>query len=67
MTPDDLRSETPEGVRKEAAAKPALVNIVRMSIVEAAAEHGTHPLRTSFARATRTILVFAHALGAEPM
>ena len=67
MSIDVLRSRTPEGVRKEVAARLVAVNIVRMIILEAAAEHGVDPLRISFTRAIRAILVFAHALGTEPM
>ena len=66
MSADVLRSKTAEGVRKEIAARLIAVNIVRMIILEAAAEHDVDPLRISFAHATRAILAFAPALATEP-
>jgi len=67
LPPDVLRSKTPEGIRKEVAARLAAVNIVRVITVEAAAEHGAVPLRVSFAHATRAIVAFAPATATEPI
>jgi hypothetical protein len=63
---DVLRSLTPDGVRKELAARMLACNVVRSIILEAANEHGRDPLRISFTAALRTILSFAPALGSEP-
>ena len=58
---------TPDGIRKEIAARLTAVNVVRSIILEAAAQNGIDdPLRISFIFALRAILNFSPALGTEP-
>lgn len=59
---DVLRSETPEGIRKELAARLTALNIVRSIILEAAIKHDVDPVRISFSNAVRTVLAFAAQL-----
>ena len=66
LSADVLRSLTPEGIRKELAARLMAVNIVRMIMLEAAIEHGVDPIRLSFVHALRAILTFAPAMATEP-
>jgi hypothetical protein len=64
---DVLRSMSVSGVKKELAARLIAVNIVRVIMIEAAVETDTDPLRISFAYAVRAIIMFAPALGTEPL
>ena len=64
---DVLRSLTPEGVRKEFAARMLATNVMRSIMLEAAMKHGVDPLRISFKTTLRTVLVFAPALGNAPI
>lgn len=63
---DVLRSKTPDGIRKEVAARLIALNVIRSIILQAAGEHGVDPLRLSFVHAVRAILSFAPALATEP-
>jgi hypothetical protein len=62
---DVLRSEKPEGIRKEVAARLTAINIVRSIILEAAIRHDVDPLRISFRSTMRTVLAFASRLAAR--
>ncbi len=67
LSADVLRSQTPEGIRKEIAAKLMAMNVVRSIMLQAAAEnHVENPVRLSFVFAMRAIVSFAPALGIEP-
>lgn len=67
LSADVLRSMTPDGIRKEIAARLTAVNVVRSIMLEAAAQNGVDdPLRISFIFALRAILNFSPALGTEP-
>jgi hypothetical protein len=66
MGADVLRSRRAEAIRKEIAARLIAVNIVRMIMLEAAANSGVQPLRLSFAYTIRAIIGFAPALATEP-
>ena len=63
---DVLRSLTPDGVRKELAARMVALNAVRAIMLESAAEHGVEPLRLSFVHAVRAAIVFAPAMASAP-
>jgi len=66
LSADVLRSQTPQGIRKEIIARLLAVNIVHLIILEAAEQHQIDPVRISFVHALRAILVFAPALAMEP-
>jgi len=67
LSADVLRSQTPQGIHKEIAARLTAMNVVRSIMLQAAAENGVDdPLRLSFVFAVRAILNFAPALGMEP-
>ena len=66
MGADVLRSRRAEAIRKEIVARLIAVNIVRMIMLESAANSGVQPLRLSFAYTVRAIIGFAPALAAEP-
>lgn len=67
LSADVLRSTSPEGIRKELAARMIAVNIVRLIMLEAAVTHQIEPTRLSFVHALRAIIVFAPALAVEPI
>lgn len=67
LSADVLRSHSPEGIRKEFAARCIALNIVHAVLVEAASLHHLDPLRISFAHAVRAILIFSPALACEPI
>jgi putative transposase len=67
LSADVLRSHSPEGVRKEFAARCLALNIVHSVLLEAASLHHLDPLRISFAHAVRAILIFSPALACEPV
>lgn len=67
LSSDVLRSMSPDGIRKEIAARLTAVNIVRMIMLEAAIECGVDPTRISFVHAVRAIVMFGPALAAEPI
>jgi len=63
-----LRSQTPDGIRKELIARMIALNVVRILMLEAAATGGIEdPLRISFVHAVRAILSFSPALGHAPL
>jgi hypothetical protein len=67
LSADVLRSQTPEGIHKEVAARLIALNVVRSVMLQAAAEKGLEdPLRLSFVFALRAILSFSPALRLEP-
>jgi hypothetical protein len=65
LSADVLRSKTPDGIRKEIAARLVAINIVRSIILEAAAL--ADPLRISFIHTVRAIIIFSPALASEPI
>lgn len=68
LSADVLRSQTPEGIRKEIIARLIALNIVRILMLEAAtAAQVPDPLRISFVHAIRAILSFSPALGHAPL
>lgn len=68
LSADVLRSQSPDGVRKEIAARLTALNVVRTLMLEAAAKAQIEdPLRLSFVHAVRAILSFSSALGHAPL
>jgi hypothetical protein len=67
LSADVLRSHSPEGIRKEFAARCIALNIVHSMILEAASVHDVDPMRISFAHTVRAILIFSPALACEPV
>ena len=67
LSADGLRSHSPEGIRKEFAARGIALNLVHAVILEAASLHHVDPLRISFAHTVRAILIFSPALACEPV
>ena len=68
LSADVLRSQTPNGIRKEIIARLIALNVVRILILEAAtAAQVPDPLRISFVHAVRAILSFSPALGHAPL
>jgi hypothetical protein len=66
LSADVLRSKTPEGIRKEVAARLTALNVVRLIMLEAAIQEKVDPLRISFVHALRCILAFSPALASAP-
>lgn len=67
LSADVLRSHSPDGIRKEFAARCIALNLVHAILLEAASVHHVDPMRISFAHAVRAILVFSPALACEPI
>lgn len=68
LSADVLRSQSPEGIRKEIVARLTALNVVRTLLLEAAATAQIQdPLRISFVHALRAILSFSPALGHAPL
>jgi putative transposase len=67
LSADVLRSHSPDGIRKEFAARCIALNIVHSVLLEAASIHHVDPIRISFAHAVRAILIFSPALACEPV
>jgi putative transposase len=67
LSADVLRSHSPEGIRKEFAARCIALNVVHALLVEAASIHHVDPIRLSFAHAVRAIVIFSPALACEPI
>jgi len=68
LSADVLRSQSPDGIRKEIVARLTALNVVRTLMLEAAAEAQIEdPLRISFVHAIRAILSFSSALGHAPL
>jgi hypothetical protein len=66
LSADVLRSKTPDGIRKEVAARVTALNVVRLIMLEAGLQEGVDPLRVSFVHTVRTILAFSPALASAP-
>ena len=67
LSADVLRSQTPDGIRREIIARMIALNVVRILMLEAATAAGVQdPLRISFVHAVRAILSFSSALGHAP-
>jgi len=64
---DILRSLTPDGIRKELAARVCAANCVRMLIAEAADRAQIDPGQISFTESYRAILAFAPAMASAPL
>lgn len=63
-----LRSQSPDGIRKEIMARMIALNVVRILMLEAATVAQVQdPLRISFVHAVRAILSFSPALGHAPL
>ncbi len=63
-----LRSQSPDGIRKEIIARMTALNVVRILTLEAATVAQVQdPLRISFVHAVRAILSFSPALGHAPL
>lgn len=67
LSADVLRSHSPDGIRKEFAARCIALNLVHSILLEAASLHHVDPVRISFAHAVRAILIFSPALACEPV
>jgi hypothetical protein len=67
LSADVLRSLSPDGIKKEVAARLIAVNVVRTIMLEAAIEKNIDPIRISFVHAVRAVLYFAPALACEPI
>jgi len=67
LSADVLRSHSPDGIRKEFAARCIALNLVHAILLEAASLHHIDPMRLSFAHAVRAILIFSPALACEPL
>jgi hypothetical protein len=68
LSADVLRSQSPDGIRKEIIARLAALNIVRSIMLEAAAKGKMDdPLRISFVHAVRAIISFSAALSRVPL
>jgi len=64
---DVLRSKTPEGIRKEIAARVIAVNLVRTIMIDAARRHGCEPTRLSFSGALRAVASTSIRMSAAPV
>jgi len=62
---DVLRSQSPDGVRKEIIARLTAINIVRTIMLETSIEYGVDPQRISFVGALRAIIAFSPALASS--
>jgi hypothetical protein len=68
LSADVLRSQSPDGIRKEIVARLTALNVVRTLMLEAAVEAQIEdPLRISFVHAIRALLSFSSALGHAPL
>ncbi|UCD95607.1 MAG: IS4 family transposase [Candidatus Zixiibacteriota bacterium] len=62
---DVLRSQSPDGIRKEIIARLTAINIVRTIMMEAAVVKEVDPQRISFVGALRAIISFSPALASS--
>jgi hypothetical protein len=68
LSADVLRSQSPDGVRKEIIARMTALNIVRSIMLEAAVKAKIDdPLRISFAHTVRAVISFSAALSHVPL
>jgi hypothetical protein len=67
LSADVLRSQRPDGIRKETAARLIALNVIRSIALEAAVGRDLEdPLRISFVHTVRAIVAFSPALATEP-
>jgi hypothetical protein len=64
---DVLRSKSPDGVRKELAARMLAMNMVRMLMIEAGHEHGVTPSALSFSNAMRLVTATSLKMSTAPV
>jgi hypothetical protein len=64
---DILRSKTPDGVRKELAARIMAVNLVRMVMIDAASRYCKEPVRLSFSAALRFVVSTSLRMSTAPV
>lgn len=67
LSADVLRSQSPDGVRKELIARLVALNVVRTIMVEAAIQADVDPDRISFAHTIRAVISFSPALARSPV
>ena len=67
LSADVLRSQRPDGIRKEIIARLLALNVVRTVMLEAAAATGADPLRISFVHTVRALISFSPALARAPL
>jgi hypothetical protein len=68
LSADVLRSQSPDGIRKEIIARMTALNIVRSIMLEAAIQAEINdPIRISFVHAVRAVIVFSAALSRVPL
>jgi hypothetical protein len=67
LSADVLRSHSPDGIRKEFAARCIALNLVHSILLEAASLHQVDPMRISFAYAVRAIVIFSATLACSPV
>jgi Transposase DDE domain len=67
LAADVLRSQTPDGIRKEILARLVALNVVRSIMLEASARTDANPRRISFVHAVRAIISFSPALARAPV
>jgi Transposase DDE domain len=67
LSADVLRSQSPDGIRKELAARLLALNVVRTIMAEAAALAGVDPHRISFVHTVRALISFSPALARSPI
>jgi hypothetical protein len=67
LSADVLRSQSPDQICKEIAARMMALNVVRSVMLQAAEQDGVDPIRISFAHALRAIVSFAPAMAIEPL
>jgi len=58
---DVLRSQTPDGIHKEVAARLIAINVIRTIMLEAAIGEGIEPDRISFVHTVRAVISFSPA------
>jgi hypothetical protein len=67
LSADVLRSQSPDQIRKEIAARMLALNVVRSLILQGAQQESVDPIRISFVHALRAIVSFAPAMAIEPV
>jgi hypothetical protein len=67
LSADVLRSQSPDQIRKEIAARMLALNGVRSVMLQAAGQETVDPIRISFVHALRAIVSFAPAMAIEPV
>ena len=68
LSADVLRSQSPDGIRKEIIARMTALNIVRSIMLEAALQAEINdPIRISFVHAVRAVIIFSAALSRVPL